>query len=187
LIGIVFGGTLTSSMRRVYDVGTGTEIWSGAASPDLRSALEIVPRLSPIDGIIAASDTAARVASTATHLYDNGTLYTAVSGWALGWLDENRLLLNRYTPVGAGSQVSYSGAVVVNASGQQVQSPPLPELFNVQSAGVDTVYSRDSNKIFSLSSGASVWSSVSPTTGKGGVTQAHVVFGSGNTVRIEPL
>jgi WD40 repeat protein len=131
--------------------------------------------------------------TTTTSLYLNGTLTTSLTGWALGWLDNGRLLVNIYeTKYG-----HYVGAAIYSPTGTLLQSPTIPELLTFQVvtpqlAQPDLMYAPRPNTIISLSSGATQWTSGSPTDSdllrlhSGAVAGSNIVFVSGDQLLSEP-
>jgi hypothetical protein len=140
-------------------------------------------RLSP-DGTLIAAGNVGPDPTAAANIYKNSTLQSAVSGWPVGWLDNNRLLVNKYIPAHIG--ISYNGCVIVDANGLQVATPALPELSSFQVVGTTALYSPSLNTILSQTTGDTIWSSTSPTRHIGAVSGGNVVFASGSTVRAEP-
>jgi len=72
---------------------------------DLSGAVDILddtgysptPRLSPSGTHIAMTDLE-RSPSSTTNLYQSSTLVNAIPGYAVGWIDENDLLVQSYKP-----------------------------------------------------------------------------------------
>jgi hypothetical protein len=110
-------------------------------------------------------------------------LATAVPGWAVGWIDDGRLLVNNYAagPVFA----VFSGCTIYDPTGIKLATPALPELQELQAVTSDSVYSARKNAIFSLTTGASTWTSADPSVGVGAVSGSFVVFESGSRVLAE--
>lgn len=123
--------------------------------------------------------------ASATNLYNRGTLVTAVPGWAVGWLDDSRILVNSYTLTHT-SPVTYSGSTIYSSSGSKLGAPPLPELQSLQIVSADSVYDPGSNAIYSTTTGMATWTSASPSTGVGAVAGSNVVFASGSQVLVQP-
>lgn len=185
-------GSFTDSLgwnmeRRVSAPTGGAIVWSD--TPPTASTLDSVPtmQLSPDGTLIAASDgvrTSTTAANITTNIIENGALVSAVPGLAVGWLDNNRLLVNNYGPIDHLS-VPYLGASIYDPAGQKVTDSPLPELSKIQPIATDLVYSPSLNSILSVTSGAPVWTSPNPGRGIGAVAGSRVVFASGAQVRIE--
>jgi hypothetical protein len=188
------GASGSGSALQALPVTGGAPLWSLAQPP---SALQ--PLLLSPDGTLAAvsnepPQTGGGV-STATSIYLNGTLSTSLSGWAVGWIDNGRLLVNNYNS-NTESNGTYLGAAIYSPSGTLLASPSIPELqsFQVvtpQSTAPDLLYSPTLNSIVSLTSGTTTWTSASPPGGgnnsyQGAVAGSQIVFRSGNLVLAEP-
>jgi hypothetical protein len=138
-----------------------------------------------------------------TPVYLNGTLQTALPAWSVGWVGSNALLANLFV-VGPGIQEDYvySQADIYNTSGTQTGSlKMLPQLYAVQvippataGAAASSAYSPSYNAVYSLTTGATVWTSGSPYSGVaselthyvGTVSGADIVFQSQNLILAEP-
>jgi hypothetical protein len=166
----------------------GTPIWSDAAPYTVVASPTAASRLSPDGSRIAAYlglDVSGRpYRNTITNIFTGSTLTTAVNGAAVGWIDNGRLLVNRYR-LDRIFEV-YDRCEIVTPAGQVTACPPLPELVRVQSVTSNSIYSPERNTIYDLTSGATLWSSSSATRREGAVAGNNVVFASGATVRIEP-
>jgi hypothetical protein len=189
--GAVFAKSLNSAApgqmldRRVSQVSNGASLWSDSLTYVDTHRLPPV-RLSPTDSTIATSDSGSRTVGTATNIVVNGNLASAVSGWALGWLDSNQLLLNRYVSDVHTGGVIYDSSTIVSAAGQQIRLLQLPEMATIQAMPSDRIYSPEHNLILSVIGGETLWESTNRTLGRGAVTATHVIFASGAEVRIEP-
>ena len=118
-----------------------------------------------------------------TNIIHNGTLATAVSGLAAGWLDNGRVLVNTYltTPYP-------HGVLIYSPTGVALGASPLPVLRSFQPLSSDTIYSPELNSILSVSTGAVIWpiSGPIPSMGVGAVAGANVVFAYGPRVLFIP-
>jgi hypothetical protein len=154
--------------------------------------------LSPDGTLVAVSNQLPRTGagvSTSTNIYKNGILSTSLSGWAAGWIDNGRLLVNNYDP-NSGGDGRYIGSNIYGPTGTVLASPSIPELLSFQVVtpqvtAPDLLYSPSFNSIISLSSGAVTWMSGSPAGGsanvfEGAVAKDQIVFQSGNLVLAEP-
>lgn len=179
------GRTLWASpcTRVVTDTIGGPMLWSDHPVPDI--TCEVLPvRLSPDGSGIAASGL--RAADSATNIYRNGVLVAATSGWVVGWLDENRLLVNKYV-LGAGSRpLLYNSSSIYSAAGVLLTTLPLPEIRSLQPVGGDAIYDPGSNTIYSTVTGSGVWSGGGTASGVGAVAGPNVVYLSGSQVLVEP-
>jgi len=160
-----------SFTRQVTATTGGPTIWSDSLSSD-------PIRISPDGTLIAVSSGL----FSGTNIYRNGILTTAVPGWAVGWIDDDRLLVNNYA---AGSAPVFSGCTIYDPTGIKLAAPALPELQEFQAVTSDWVYSARENAIFSLTTGASTWTSADPSVGVGAVSGSFVVFESGSRVLAE--
>jgi Putative Ig domain len=172
-----------SCTRQVTAVTGGPVLWSDSVSAT-PSCTGVHTRLSPNGAEVAVSD--AISATTGTNIYNNGTLTTAVPGWAVGWLDDSRILVNSYLGNNQGHP-AFSGSTIYNSAGSKIAAPPLPELQSLQVVNTDTVYNMASNAIYSTTTGIATWTSASPATGVGAVAGPNVVFASGNQVLVQPF
>jgi hypothetical protein len=174
--------------REATPVGGGAEPWSDtvAGGSGRTETEDVTLHLSPSGARIAASD-GSDFRSGGTYLIENGSLVSAVQGGPLGWIDEDRLLLNRYIPRRFTVPV-YTTSVIVSPTGQVLHSVVLPEIRSFQTVDTNSIYSPRRNQIISLADGRILWSSpnTSPSRDQGAVTGTHVVFAWGSTVRMEP-
>ena len=153
------------------------------------------PVLSPNGMLVASSP--AESATASSNIYSNGTLVTAVTGQALGWIDDNRLLVQTYInpPQSNPLLLEGNGTIIFDAAGNELGTTPFLGLFPFQvvSAANGTIYQIETNTILSLTSGATVWASASlaasgtyPRDLGGGVTSQQVVFAAGSLVLAQP-
>src|SRR6202022_4664483 len=92
-------GTTGSSLRQVVPATGGAPIWSDLLHTLGGNVGDQPIRLSP-DGTLVAEPTTYPTVAAGTNIIHNGTLVTAVSAWAVGWLDNNRFLANTYKTAG---------------------------------------------------------------------------------------
>jgi Putative Ig domain len=173
-IGQVIKGP-SSYTRQVTAINGGSVIWSdtGNSNPIL---------LSP-DGTLVAEYNVAGSATSATNIFKNGVLVTAVPGAAVGWIDNNRILVNQY--VAAKPNAAYNGCAIYSSTGVSLATPPLPELKSIQTVNSDSVYDPSHNAIYSLTTGQPTWTGSFPGSGVGAVSGAYVVYESGHSVVVE--
>ena len=117
-----------------------------------------------------------------TNLIQNGSLKSAVTGYSVGWLDDDKVLVNQYD-----SSPSYIGANIYSPQGALLSSPPLPELKYVLPVTADKVYAPAKNAIYSLSSGQLIWSGTYPRSSvlnipTGAISGSLVVYQSGHRI-----
>jgi WD40 repeat protein len=122
-----------------------------------------------------------------TRIFVNGVLSTAATGWAVGWLDDNRLLINRFRYSNTPPAALFDGSVILDSTGQTLASPALPQMDRMQPLPANRLYSPRYNQIFDVATGAVLWSSPADAgPQQGAASDKFVVFASGATVRAEP-
>jgi hypothetical protein len=162
---------------------TGQNVFTGTSYPILLPG--VTPILLSPDGTLIAEYTGPVAANMGTNIIQNGTVVTAVPGAGIGWIDNNRLLVNQYATIYP-NPVAYTGAVIYNATGQQVAPlPALPQLPTFQTVDSDSIYNQNNNAIYSLTTGQPTWTGTYPTTGVGAVAGTYVVYASGHSIVIE--
>jgi hypothetical protein len=191
--GTALGQVLTNCSRQVTAVTGGPVLWSDTLSPSRCSNLYLPIRLYPDTTPIRLSPDGTKVAvsnelsdQSATNIYSNGTLVTAVPGWVVGWLDGTHILVNSYIFNHQVAGYTYSSCAIYDSSGTKLAAPPLPELKSLQIVSADSVYDQSSNAVYSITTGLPTWTSASPSTGVGAVAGSNIVFASGNEVLFEP-
>lgn len=186
--------TASPCLAEITTVATGGTLWCDTLANSGVAQMALSP-----DGTLLATSTAIPNDITnnsvpATNIYLNGTLSTAISGWAVGWIDDSSLLVETYAVSGDEGIVGPTGSSIFSASGQLQSQTTLPDLRSIQpvpasSGGTPTsIYSSSSNAIYSLATSAVIWSSGSPyySQAGGAVSGSNVVFVSGNLVLAEP-
>lgn len=186
VLGQVLEGSTGTDMRQVSGISPSSAvIWSDSGVGQQK--FDQI-RLSPDGTLIAPATGPFGDKTSGANIIKNGTLVTAVLGWPLGWLDNNRLIVNTYDRTNAQLGVNpYQGAVIYDATGKQLATSAIPELHEIQPLTADTIYSPELNTIYSVSSGAAIWSSgYNPTLvggdngrGVGAVAGGYVVFETG--------
>jgi hypothetical protein len=180
---VLFNGFNWPGTQRVVRLD-GTVTWSQSVTlndPHMRV------HLSSDGSRIAVADRAC-ASDTGTNIFEGSTLVGAAAGCPVGWIDDARLLVNRYVPPGA----NYSGAQIVDATGLILATPALVEVREIQALGGNEIYSPERNQIFDVATGNPVWSSPTPTGDSihaGAVAGNNVYFTSDDrqaTVRVEP-
>jgi hypothetical protein len=177
------GGTFAD--RSVLTLANGAVIWSSTTTENPKGIPDVTPRLSPDATLIAAPDSGPTGNAT-TNILKNGVLASAVPGWAVGWLDNNRLLVNHYGLVGHIFD-QYTGASIYDAAGQKVADSPVEEFAKMQPVTADLVYVPNLNVILSLTTGNRVWTGPNIDRAVGAVAGSRVVFAAGSQVRIESI
>jgi hypothetical protein len=166
-------------VRQVTAVSGGPVLWSDSQSNAYASVL-----FSP-DGTLMAVAGGLQAPGTATNIYQNFTLTTAVSGWPVGWIDNSRLLTNTYLATIGSPSGAYSSATIYSSSGTILATPPLPELYSLETVSTDSIYSPFRNSIYSLTTGDLSFGNgnVVPTPNvPGALVGNYVVYPSGAVV-----
>lgn len=177
---VIYNPTNTSNpcLRQVTAASGGAVLWSDSfCANNTTSNITFPIRLSPDGTWVAASQTGTVSPPYTTNLYHNGSLVTAVPGWAVGWLDASHILVNNYTlsSPSTGGTNAYINATVYDTTGTKVTDLPIPvELRSLQVVGTGGVYDPSSNAIYSTMTGAATWTG-SPSTRVGAVAGANVV------------
>jgi hypothetical protein len=157
-------------------------------------------RLSPDGSLLAVSNFPEGFGEgTAVSVYQKGTLLNnARSNTAIGWVDNNRLIVNSYD---INKEPRFTGAAIYDPTGALISNLKIPELNSIQvvtplKAAPDLIYSAELNSIYSLSSGSATWSSASPSLNQpfnlgelsktAAVAAQEVVFESNYLVLTEP-
>ena len=185
VLGLVQGtfsgfGDVWNCLRQVSAVTGGAVLWSDAQTSS--QCLGAPIRLSPDGTKVAVSSSIS--APSGTNVYVNGQLVSAVPGAVVGWLDNDRILVNNYTSNFVGVLI-YAGCAIYDFSGTKLGAPPLPEIRSLQIVSTDSVYDPGSNTIYSTTTGKALWSGAGPSTGVGAVAGSGVVFESGNQVLVQ--
>jgi hypothetical protein len=172
-----------SYARQVTPIAGGSVIWS-----DTGDSNHIL--LSP-DGTLVAEYNVWASDLSATNIFKNGTLVTAIPGAAVGWLDNNRILVNQYALVKEGMVYwpLYTGCTIYSSAGVQLATTSLPELQSIETVDSGSVYDPASNTIYSLTTGQPVWKgsypNAYPSLSIGAVAGPYVVYESGHSVVVE--
>ena len=181
--GEVLAQTWGSGDREVAPATGGALIWSDASGTP--STAGIPTLLSPSGALIAVASQEPDD-DVGTAVFEGVALKTVVEGFGVGWLDDDRLLVNTYSFTGSNNV--YSGCRIVDATGLELATPLLPELRNFQNVAPDLVYSPALNSILSITTAESVWTSANAAYSESGaVASGYVVFWSGAAVRAEPI
>ena len=147
---------------------------SGSTGSDVNSA---PLRISPDGTLIAAS------LASGTNLYLNGSLVTAFTGLAGGWMDNSRLVVNNYTQASSTSTATYTSCTIYGPNGTPTGGAcALPSAVSqFQPVTTDTIYVPAANRVLSVSTGSVTWMSGDPATGSpaSAVAGSQVIFVSG--------
>jgi hypothetical protein len=175
--------------------GGGSTLWCNSQAESGITQLA----LSPDGTLVAASTSTPNLLDSAiptVSIYSNGTLTTSIAGYGVVWLDNQTLLVNTYVNgnMASGGIPIFASAVLYSPAGQLLSTTGLPGSNVLQpipptgGSTPSTVYSPTYNAIYSVSSGAELWSSGSipdPWFG-GAVSGANVIFPAGNLIVAEP-
>jgi hypothetical protein len=218
------GGTLNTSIpyptngMGLYDFslsGSGTVLGQTLSNGPYASLLQVGPvaaaptwstpgdstnfvKVSPDGTSWAVSDGTAGSHEKTTNIYNNGILTTAFQAWFVGWIDNDRFLVNVYDP--NPRVIIYLNALICDKTGATLSTLSLPELHQIQSLGSGLIYSPEQNAIYSLSTGQPVWNAPIPTytngpgpnvgrnigaVNKGAVVGSNVAFAYGSKVLVD--
>lgn len=118
--------------------------------------------ISPDGTLVAVTNEDVNSADTVS-IFRNGSQVAKVSGLALGWVDNGRLLVANFDWKGI------EGATIYSPTGKALGNPPLPkevlspfQMAPAQGVSTDVVYFPSLNAMYSLSTGKRVWSSPYP-------------------------
>jgi hypothetical protein len=180
----------SATARQVTPIAGTPVIWSDTGSFTPNSGVPNPIFLSP-DGTLIAVYNVAQSSTSVTNIYKNGALVTAVPGAAVGWIDNNRLLVNTYGPSYGVQPGPYLGSTIYSSAGTSLATPALPQLQSIQTVNSDSVYDPASNAIYSLTTGQATWTASYPNSGQGllsgvgAVSGSYVVYASGHSVVVE--
>jgi Putative Ig domain len=173
-------------IRQVTAITGGTVIWSD--TQNFEDSSESAPILLSPDGtLVGAYAPGSGSPQSVTNIFKNGTLVSAVPGLAVGWIDNDRILVNQYVlaTVGTHQIIQYGGSAIYSSAGVQLATLALPELKSIQTVNSDSVYDPSRNAIYSLTTGKPTWTASFPGSGVGAVSGAYVVYESGHSVVVE--
>ncbi len=152
------------TQRHVLDLGSQTDVLTDSTS-------ELAPKVSPDGTHIAATN------GNLTAIYLNGTLVNAVSGRAIGWIDDNALLVQTHKV----QFDAYDKSFVYDATGTLISQPPLmPLVTYFDTAAPGRILDRDDSKIYDTTTGAKVWDQGLPPGAT--IVGANVAYLSGSAV-----
>jgi hypothetical protein len=171
---------LTNYTRQVVPTTGGATVWSDLP-PNSNNGINLSP-----DGTLIAVSVGTKTDNPTTNIYINGMLTTASTGYAVGWIDNNQLLINNYPPLPDGGPGTYSNASIISATGSILSATvSLPELLTFQPVNSSSLYSPALNTIFALPSGNTLYTSSTPVTGPAAVVGSNVVFTSGTRIVVD--
>jgi hypothetical protein len=134
----------------------------------------LAPQFSPSGDYAALSDADSN-ALPSTRIYAKGMPVTTVNGLAVGWVDENQLLVSEWVPT-QWNGTMYSQSKIYDHDGNLVASPTLPQIDAFEAISSTRIFSRSDATIYDLPTGAVVKKTGLPGKGAGG--PYAVTFGS---------
>ncbi|WP_263384891.1 Ig domain-containing protein [Granulicella arctica] len=196
-----YNGLYFDYTRQVTPLAGTPIIWSDHPASGVYEGSEAM-FLSP-DGTLVAASTGDYSATSQTSIYKNGALVATVNGFIVGWIDNNRLLVNNFTGNNGNGTLASTGAAIFDATGNQLANlPTLPQLAPPQNSGYlggfqtvspNEIYSPVTYSIYSLSTGALVWTEpllLGKTTvllnqGVSTIAGNYLVFNSGSRILVD--
>ena len=197
--GTTIGRALGSpdSIDEVSDISGSPVIWSSSGA---RYPIWLSP-----DGSLQRHPHWDTISNVNVEIYKNGTLTTAVSGSAEGWIDNNRFLAGSILPTNAMEGLQLSGSTIYSSRGSVLTTLPgsrltnfpgsdtLPQIFKPLFPTPDSVYDASGNAIYSLTTGSKTWQG--PIWGsplgygdlggyQGAISGSYVVYSFGNRVML---
>lgn len=145
-------GTTLGELLSMTGVQQSLPVTGGAPTVYATQGVEPV-QLSPNGTLVALSSTGQGPAAR-TALYNNGTYVTTVVGYAVGWLDNARLLVDTYN-----SQGTLIGANIFSPTGTLLAVAPFGAFNTMQVVSSDLVYTPQVNQVMSLSGANDGWAS----------------------------
>ncbi|MFT3765301.1 MAG: hypothetical protein QM820_07275 [Minicystis sp.] len=153
--------------RQVTDLSGNTVVWS-----DMGHAPS--PLVSPNGMSFVVTDLPPDATPFVnTQFYNGSTLVNAVTGGAVGWIDDGRVLVQSYQyNNGPGDPVIYASSQIYSAQGALLASPALPKITGFDVVAPGKILSHDNGNIYDVQTGAVVWtnpvSGASPGVPAGG-------------------
>lgn len=166
----------SSAGREVIAIPSGSVVWSVSTAGQ-----EAV--VSPDGSRIAAAGDSGRCACTSTDLYLDAAFVTSLYGIPAAWLDDDRVLINKFVTVNA--RPVLDGVYVFDGAGQQLQLTQLPEIWPAKVVSPTTIYSPNHNTIYSLTTGQILWEGPMHWAIDGDIAGTRVIYFLGNTIRAE--
>lgn len=118
-----------------------------------------------------------------TELFTNGVLSGAVSGLAVGWVANDRLLVNVRT---SGPRSTFVAAEVRDGAGALLQTTTLPALGQVSPISGSSLYDATTNATYDLVSGRKLWESIHPRPYRAAPAGSFAVYQQGSVICAEP-
>jgi hypothetical protein len=179
-------------VAQAVSVGGGNTLWCDSLASSEVAQLALSP-----DGTLVAASTPLSTdiggQLPTVSIYLNGALTTSLQGYGVVWLDNQHLLVDTYA-YGNESLSYFVSANLYSPTGQLISTTNLPGINVLQpippasGSAPSTLYSPTNNAIYSVSSGAELWSSGSLPNPfvLGAVSGADVIFPAGNLIVAEP-
>lgn len=119
-----------------------------------------------------------QLANKPTQLYHDGVLVAGITGDAVGWLDDNRLLVATYSDP---YRITLDKAKLYDPSGKLLSTLPLTKaIFSFDAVPGDRLYVRNTDTIYDLKTGAAEWTG----TGRPGrLASDSIVYIEGRQIR----
>jgi hypothetical protein len=117
-------------------------------------------------------------------IYANGTLSGAVPGDVAGWLDNSRLVVNRYEYFKGYPE--YNRTEVMDTTQTVSATFTASGISKIQPVTGNSFYSRGSNRIYDAATGATLFSSGDDYRDRGAVAGANVAYASGSVIWLRP-
>ncbi len=137
------------------------------------------------NAMIAAISTGIQDDDTVTHLMVGQGFRSVVPGVVRGWIDDTRFLTSIYQNERSPGISSFLHSAVFDTDGNRLSTTSLPDVGSILPVTSDLIYSPRTNTIYSLSTGAPVWTSAAASRQTGAVAGTSVVFASGTKVIAE--
>jgi hypothetical protein len=161
------GGSQPVYARQVFDLVHPDPTFSQTGS------VEEPFRLSPNGTRVAAATGGNVDVNTSTNIFEDGKLIGAVPGYPVAWLDEDRILVNRYVKIKF--DTAPLNAEVYDAQGVKQTIPTLPTLPPLRLIGSSALYTPYST--YSLTTGAKTWSAAKDACGaRGSIQLGNAVY-----------
>jgi WD40 repeat protein len=144
-------------------------------------------RFSPDDNRLAVA-IGASLPEVVTSIYEGEALLGTARGWPVGWIDNDRLLLNHYSRTPR-LFIVFDDVSLVSSTGAELARPPLPEMGSIQIVSGTSIYTPTYNEVLDLTTGNTLWSSAASERFFGAVVGTNVIFEDLDwaTVRLERL
>jgi len=196
-----YNGLYFNYTREVTPLSGSPIIWTDnppAGPPPDNAAIFLSPHGTLIAESTPVISSGGYPSPVTTSIYKNGTLVATVNGFVVGWIDNDRVLVNTFSSAG-----SYTGAVIYDATGTLLATlNALPQMApNVNpnepsgflTVDSNSIYSPYTYSIYSLTTGAATWSETVPIPGTAyspykaasTLSGSYVVFTSGTRVMVD--